>query len=90
MKLWKEIIASDKSYTEALEHIESNPSTSYITRPEWEGVHFIANGKRYCILLKTGEVLLDKVKVYNMDKMDWLIVTLTDESIKILKDKELI
>lgn len=90
MKFWEEVVAVDKSYVSALEHIEDNPSTSYITRPEWEGVHFIAKGKRYCILLKTGEVLLDKLKVYDTDKNDWLIVTITDEAIKILKGKGLI
>lgn len=90
MKFWKEIIAKDKSYESALKYIEKYPSTSYITRPEWKGVHFISKDKAYCILLESGEVLIDELEVFDTDKNDWIIVTITSAAVKLLEDKELI
>lgn len=90
MKFWEQIISKNVSYDYALNYIKSYKGTSYITRPEWDGVHFISKNNEYCILLKTGEVLIDESEVYDKDKNDWLIVTITDKAVKLLEDKDLI
>jgi hypothetical protein len=90
MKFWRRIINNNKSYEDALNYIKTYPASSYITRPEWDGIHFISKDGSYCILLKTGQLLIDVPEAWSTDKTDWIIVTITDETVKLLESKGLI
>lgn len=90
MKFWKRVIDNERTYESALNYIKAYPASSYITRPEWDGIHFIAKDGSYCILLKTGELLIDEKEVWSTDKSDWIVVTITDEAVKLLESKGLI
>lgn len=90
MKFWRRVIDSERSYESALNYIKTYPASSYITRPEWDGIHFISKDGSYCILLKNGEILIDESEVWSTDKNDWLVVTITDEAVKLLESKGLI
>lgn len=84
------VIESSLTFKEAYEHISTYQKTSFITRPEWKGVHFMSDN-RYHILLKTGEVIKVKIEdVESKNKHDWSIVTITDEAIEILRTHGLI
>ena len=78
------VIESSLTFEEAYEHISTYQKTSFVTRPEWKGVHFMSDN-RYYILLKTGEVIEVKIEdVESKNKHDWSIVTITDEAVEIL------
>lgn len=89
-KYWNEIISNNLSYEEARKNIEEfHPY--YMTRPEWQGVHFYDKNGKYCILFKDGHIEKDmEDKVWNKDSNDWMIVTITEEAVQILKKNNLI
>lgn len=89
MKYWENKISTDLEYEVAKRQIRVY-RPYYTTRPEWDGVHFYSKRGEYCILLKTGEVLINPKEIQDADKKDWMIVTITDEAVKILKKKKLI
>lgn len=91
MLFWKDVVKSNLSFDEAHEHIKNNKSASYITRPDWDGVQFYNKFGEYCILFKDGHIksnMLDKV--YKKKANDWMIVSITDEAIRILQRKDMI
>lgn len=90
MKYWDGLIATNLSFNEANRQIEKY-RPYYTTRPDWEGVHFYSKQGQYCILFKDGHVETDILeKVWDKDKNDWMIVTITDEAVKILEGNDLV
>ena len=90
MRYWDNIIRENLDFEEALNYIKKYPKTSYITRPNWNGVHFIGSKDVYCILLRDGRAIrLREGKptfegVYDKDCKDWMIVTIKGEAVEIL------
>jgi hypothetical protein len=90
MRYWKDIIDKDLSFEEGKEQIIKY-KPYYMTRPNWNSIHFYNKQGQYCILFEDGEVMTDCIKnVYFKDKNDWMFVTITDEAVKILKEYNLI
>lgn len=78
MKYWKRIIKEGLTYAEAKEQIKQG---YYVTRPEWEGVHYEMAGK-YRILLKDGTVIKPtEEEIWDKDKNDWMVVAITKEAV---------
>lgn len=75
MKYWREIVEENLPYEEAKKHIRNYPALAFITRKEWDGVHFYSKKLVYCILLNTGEVIENCDDIYCKDSNDWMIVT---------------
>lgn len=84
MKYWEEIIEGNLTYEEA----RTAMAIRYVTRPEWDGFHFLNLQDKHCILLKTGELLIDIKEVLDTDKKDWCIVRITNEARKIIYPNE--
>lgn len=62
-----------------------------LTCLNWLGFHFIDKNGRYCILTSNGDIKVDmKEKVYNTGDSDWVIVTMSENTISILQDNDLI
>ena len=90
MKFWEYVIEAGVSCEEACEYIYNYPKTSFITRPEWKGIHFVS-GDKYYILLEDGEVKEVEIEdVWCQNKHDWLIITITQEAEELLKAQGLI
>jgi hypothetical protein len=79
MKYWDREIITNLTYAEAHRGIKNTSEVHYATRPEWNGVHFYDYDGDYCILLHTGELLINPKELMDKDKTDWMIVTITDE-----------
>lgn len=83
-KIWDEIIDRG-NYKQIYKVVKENKTESFMTRMEWDGVHFLTKNGTYAILLKSGEVLVNPNSVYRTDYDDWLLVTITDEATDILQ-----
>ena len=82
MKLYNKIIMDNLSYEKVVVEskiLEGNGNV-FITRPEWDGVHFMVKDD-YFILTKDKQMIVNPKNVYSLDKNDWMIVTI-DDSIK--------
>jgi hypothetical protein len=86
MKYWEEILLGELTYDKAVKesHLLDGDAKSFITRPEWDGVHFMYKDDYY-ILLKGGAILKNPNEIYCERKNDWMIVTITAEAIEIIK-----
>lgn len=86
MKYWDKVLLQDLDYDRAVKesHILDGNAQSCITRPNWNGVHFMLKDDYY-ILLEDGLVLKNPEEVYGLDKDDWMIVTITPEASKIIR-----
>lgn len=80
IRLYSTVYKNNLSYEDALEQCKRG---AYITRPEWNGFHYIENGV-YKIMLKEGLILEDPKEVFDKDKNDWCVVEITMEAIKIM------
>lgn len=80
VRLYNTIYKNNLRYEDALEQCKRG---AYITRPEWNGFHYIENGV-YKIMLKEGLILEDPKEVFDKDKNDWCIVEITIEALKIM------
>ena len=80
VKLYSTIYKNNLSYEEALKHCKQG---AFITRPEWNGFHYIENGI-YKILLKEGYILEEPREIFGKEENDWCIVEITMEALKIL------
>ena len=80
IRLYSTVYKNNLSYEDALEQCKRG---AYITRPEWNGFHYIENGV-YKIMLKEGLILEDPKEVFDKDKNDWCIVEITMEALKIM------
>lgn len=90
MKYWEHIIDKNLSFKNVKRQIKEY-QPYYTTRPNWEGFHFYSKQGQYCVLLKDGNVLVDCLdKVYSKDENDWMIVTISDEAVKVLVENDLI
>ena len=89
MKYWDKAIVKDLSYDEAEKQAKEN-RLCYITRPEWEGFHFYDKLGDYCILLKNGDLVIFPKEIYDKDKNDWMVVSITDDALEILQEAGLI
>ena len=80
IRLYSTVYKNNLRYEDALEQCKRG---AYITRPEWNGFHYIENGI-YKIMLKEGLILEDPKEVFDKDKNDWCIVEITMEALKIM------
>ena len=76
MKQYSSVVARDLSFTYAKRYIEDNKGYTFISRPEWEGFHFIDIKGRWCTYTKNGEVIVDVPleAVQKQDERGWMIV----------------
>lgn len=89
MRFWNKIISKNLSHEKANELIKDF-RPYYTTREEWDGVHFYNKEGQYCILFKDGHVEVDMFeKAWAKDKNDWMIVTVTENAVGILKRNNL-
>jgi hypothetical protein len=72
------------TYEEAMVHCKTG---AYITRPDWNGFHFIENGV-YKIMLKEGIILENPVDIQGKGDNDWCVVDITLEAIQIMLNDE--
>ena len=86
MRYWKEVLLKGLEYDKAVNesHILDGDAQSFITRPEWKGVHFMYKDDYY-ILLKDGTILKNPSEIYCERKNDWMIVTITAEAVEIIR-----
>ena len=90
MRFWDLVIEGNLSFDEAYDYIERYQKTSFITRPNWQGVHLVSGGN-YFILTKdedVKEVAIEEVQAQNQN--DWLIVTINEKAVEILTSHNLI
>ncbi len=83
-KFWDKVLLQGLSYDKAVKESFLVEGDSFITRPEWNGVHFMVKDD-YFILLKDGSILRNPEDVHGLDKEDWMIVTITAEASKIIR-----
>lgn len=83
VRLYSTVYKNNLSYENALEQCKRG---AYITRPEWNGFHYIENGV-YKIMLKEGLILEDPKEVFDKDKNDWCVVEITMEALKIMLEE---
>lgn len=83
-KFWSNII-DFVPYEEGYEEINSYPEEAFLTRKEWNGVHYINRHKEYCILLKNGEIIINPIEVFKMDEPDWILVEVDEKTMKLIK-----
>lgn len=83
-KLWEEVAKKNLSYEEVKEH-----KGWYFTRPEWKGFHFIDGDGNHVIITKYKELLVvSEEEVWNKDSNDWMIVSIVDEAIPIVREHQ--
>lgn len=81
MRRWETVLCKNATYEQARKLLDKF-SSCYITRREWDGVHFLNANKDYCILLKTGEILVNPENIMDTDKNDWMLVTVKISTIR--------
>ena len=76
MKQYSSVIARDLSFTYAKRYIEDNKGYTFISRPEWDGFHFISKDGLWCIYTKEGKLLVDVPLevVQKQNERGWMIV----------------
>ena len=76
MKQYSSVVAKDLSFTYAKRYIEDNKGYTFISRPEWEGIHFISKQGEWCIYTKSGELIVDVPleAVQKQNERGWMIV----------------
>ena len=80
VRLYSTVYINNLSYDEALERCKQG---AFITRPEWNGFHYIENGM-YKIMLKEGYILEEPREVFGKEENDWCVVEITMEALKIM------
>ena len=83
MKQYSSVVARDLSFTYAKRYIEDNKGYTFISRPEWEGFHFIDIKGRWCTYTKNGEGRVDVPleAVQKQDERGWMIVKIREDVI---------
>ena len=84
-KFWS-FVEDFVSYAKAYEEMVWNREEVFVTRKEWNGVHYINRWGEYCILLKTGEIIVNPIEILEKDEPDWIIVEITDEARRIIEN----
>ena len=83
MKYYKAIQCNNLTHDEAMK------LGKFITRPEWDGIHFINKSGKNTILLKTGEIMVTD-NIMNKEDNDWMTVTVTSEAMTIINKYKLL
>lgn len=68
------------THAEGYDILNSERERAFLTRKEWYGVHYINRWGEYCILLRTGEIIVNPIEVYKTNEEDWILVDITDEA----------
>lgn len=84
IRLYNTVYMNNLTYEEAMVHCKTG---AYITRPDWNGFHFIENGV-YKIMLKEGIILENPVDIQGKGDSDWCVVDITLEAIQIMLNDE--
>ena len=84
IRLYSTVYINNLTYEEALVHCKSG---AYITRPEWNGFHYI-EGDDYKIMLKEGIILENPKEIYGKSENDWCVVDITMEALQIMIDNQ--
>ena len=76
MKQYSSVVARDLSFTYAKRYIEDNKGYTFISRPEWDGFHFISKDGLWCIYTKEGKLLVDipLEAIQKQNERGWMIV----------------
>lgn len=72
------------TYSKGYDILDSNRECVFMTRKEWNGVHYINRWGEYCILLRTGEIIVNPIEVFKKDEGDWILVEITEEAKQII------
>ena len=80
IKLYSTIYVNNLSYETALERAKQG---AYISRPDWNGFHYI-EGKDYKIMLKEGFIITNPKEIQCKEMNDWCVVEITMEALKIM------
>lgn len=77
-KQYEKVIVGGLSYKAVVDAsgILDGDGQVFITRPEWDGVHFMVKDD-YFILTKDDQLIANPKEVYDLDKDDWMIVKVT-------------
>lgn len=78
-KYWDKIVCY-WDYPEVYKAMNEYREVLFVTRKEWDGVHYINRWGEYCILLKTGDIVVDPIEIYKKDEPDWIEVEITEEA----------
>lgn len=84
IRLYSTVYMNNLSYEEALIHCKRG---AYITRPSWNGFHYIENNV-YKIMLKEGYILENPKEIQGKGENDWCVVDITLEALHIMLDYE--
>lgn len=84
-KYWT-MVVDFVSYSEGYRELRDYPETTFLTRKEWGGIHYINRYGEYCILLKTGQIIINPVEVYKTDEPDWILVEATEEALRLIQE----
>lgn len=80
VKLYSTVYVNNLRYEDALERAKCG---AFISRPDWNGFHYIEGGV-YKIMLKEGYILENPKEINDKDKNDWCVVEITMEALKIM------
>lgn len=80
VRLYSTIYTNNLTFEEAYERCKQG---AYITRPEWNGFHYMEGGV-YKIMLKEGYILEEPKEIQGKEENDWCVVEITLEAIKIM------
>lgn len=80
VRLYSTVYINNLRYEDALRHCENG---AYITRPEWNGFHYMEGGT-YKIMLKEGIIIENPKEIYGKGENDWCVVDITMEALKIM------
>ncbi|MGL5329957.1 MAG: hypothetical protein ACRDD7_11860 [Peptostreptococcaceae bacterium] len=79
-KYWEHRLSENMPFDMATK-LMNNLTYYYITREEYSGFLFKNHYGETCILLKTGEVLINPAEIQNTDKDDWFNVSITKDAL---------
>lgn len=84
--LYSKVSKTNLSYFEAYKLMKQGYC---LTRPDWQGFHFII-GKDYMILLKDKTVLINPKEKYDIHMNDWMLVVPTKEAVLCLREANIL
>lgn len=86
MIYWEKALKTDLSYEQAKKFANKG---SCITRPEYNGIHFINRVGEYVVLLEDGNTVKNPTEIQDTDKNDWMIVAISDKGLDIRLKEEM-
>lgn len=76
-------------YWDGYQELSLNPENVFMTRKEWLGVHYVNRHGEYCILLRSGNIIVNPPEVYKTDESDWILVDISEEAKDLIKSHSL-